>query len=69
MCALFGITKKFNVIYSLLVVHFWATWSDPCKQMNDVLIELAGEYENVKFMKVYIFVSTISFQYHFTCVG
>lgn len=46
------IEKYVSTSPSLLVVHFWATWSDPCKQMNDVLIELAGEYENVKFLKV-----------------
>ncbi|XP_065882952.1 glutaredoxin-3-like [Dysidea avara] len=44
--------KHVTTSASLLVVHFWASWSDPCKQMNDVLEELAGEYENVKFMKV-----------------
>lgn len=36
----------------LVVVHFWTTWSQPCKQMNDALEDLAKEYERVKFFKV-----------------
>lgn len=46
------IEKYVSTSPSLLVIHFWAAWSDPCKQMNDVLAELAAEYENVKFLKV-----------------
>ena len=37
---------------SLVVVHFWAPWSQPCQQMNEALEELAKEHENVKFVKV-----------------
>ena len=37
---------------SLVVVHFWAPWSQPCKQMNDVMSELAGEHPGVRFIKV-----------------
>ena len=36
----------------LVVVHFWAPWSQPCKQMNDVMAELAEEHATVKFIKV-----------------
>lgn len=46
------IEKYVSTSPSLLVVHFWAPWSDPCKQMNDVFVELAAEYENVRFLKV-----------------
>ena len=38
--------------YRLVVVHFWAPWSQPCKQMNDVMAELAEEHPSVRFIKV-----------------
>ena len=37
----------------LVVVHFWTPWSQPCKQMNEAMEDLAKEYERVKFIKVY----------------
>ena len=36
----------------LVVVHFWAPWSQPCKQMNDAMVELAEEHPGVRFIKV-----------------
>eukprot|EP00029_Vermamoeba_vermiformis_P002554 TRINITY_DN12932_c0_g1_i1.p1 TRINITY_DN12932_c0_g1~~TRINITY_DN12932_c0_g1_i1.p1 ORF type:complete len:227 (-),score=75.21 TRINITY_DN12932_c0_g1_i1:68-748(-) len=33
----------------LAVVSFWAAWSEPSKQMNTVLGQLASQYANVKF--------------------
>ena len=36
----------------LVVVHFWTPWSQPCKQMNAVMEDLAKEYDRVKFVKV-----------------
>jgi Grx4 family monothiol glutaredoxin len=36
----------------LVVVHFWAPWSQPCKQMNDVMVELAEEHPGVRFIRV-----------------
>ena len=36
----------------LVVAHFWTPWSEPCKQMNDAMEDLAKEYERVKFFKV-----------------
>ena len=39
-------------LYRLVVVHFWAPWSQPCRQMNDVMAELAKEHTAVKFLKV-----------------
>lgn len=39
-------------IVRLTVVHFWAPWSDPCKQMNEVMQELSHDQENAKFIKV-----------------
>ena len=37
----------------LVVAHFWTPWSEPCKQMNEAMEDLAKEYERVKFFKVY----------------
>lgn len=38
----------------LVVVHFCTPWSQPCKQMNAVMEDLAKEYDRVKFVKVRI---------------
>lgn len=48
LCSLLSLSSP----NSLVVVHFWAPWSQPCQQMNEVLEELAKEHENVKFVKV-----------------
>lgn len=37
----------------LVVVHFWTPWSQPCKQMNEAMEDLAKEYDRVKFFKVH----------------
>jgi len=37
---------------NLTVVHFWADWAEQCKQMNDVLKELARQYPNVKYLLI-----------------
>ena len=42
----------------LVVVHFWAPWSQPCKQMNEAMEDLAKEYVKVKFFKVRSVIST-----------
>ena len=38
----------------LVVLHFSAAWAPQCKQMNDVMEELAkdSQYANVKFAQV-----------------
>ena len=43
---------------NLVVVHFSALWAPQCKQMNDVLEELAKDAQNVhvKFLKVRKFI-------------
>ena len=41
----------------LVVVHFYAPWAPQCKQMNDVMGELAKEHVHVKFYKVSLCVS------------
>lgn len=42
------ISKKDAVI----VLDFWAPWAEPCKQMNDVIAELAGKFSSLQFLKV-----------------
>ena len=37
---------------ALTVVHFHAPWALQCKQMNEVMTELAKENSHVKFVKV-----------------
>ena len=34
------------------VVHFWAPWCEPCKQMDTVLQHLAAEHAGVTFLRV-----------------
>ncbi len=34
------------------VINFWATWAEPCKQMNEVVAELAKKYPTGLFLKV-----------------
>ena len=41
-----------HTVTRLVVLHFWAPWSQPCQHMNDVLEELAKEHTTVKFVKV-----------------
>lgn len=36
----------------LVIVDYWADWCAPCKQMAPILDELAGQYTDVKFVKV-----------------
>ncbi|KAI7881020.1 glutaredoxin, partial [Lichtheimia hyalospora FSU 10163] len=42
------ISKKDAVI----VLDFWAPWAEPCKQMNDVIAELAGKFSSLQFLKI-----------------
>lgn len=44
--------EELGTFQGLVVVHFWTPWSQPCKQMNEVMEDLAKEYERVKFIKV-----------------
>uniref|UniRef100_H2ZDB8 Thioredoxin domain-containing protein n=1 Tax=Ciona savignyi TaxID=51511 RepID=H2ZDB8_CIOSA len=37
---------------SLVVIHFWASWAEQCKQMNEVMAELATQNTNVVFLSV-----------------
>ncbi|GBE90052.1 glutaredoxin [Sparassis latifolia] len=34
------------------LISFWAPWAEPCKQMNEVVLELARKYPEVLVLKV-----------------
>jgi thioredoxin-like negative regulator of GroEL len=34
------------------LIYFWAPWAAPCTQMNEVVIELAKEYEKLLVLRV-----------------
>ncbi|KAI0750166.1 glutaredoxin [Daedaleopsis nitida] len=34
------------------LINFWAPWAQPCKQMNEVVLELAKKYPNVLVLEV-----------------
>ncbi|XP_066586808.1 glutaredoxin-3 [Prorops nasuta] len=46
--------NKFIKSPNLTVIHFYASWADQCKQMNNVIEELimVKEYKDVKFAKI-----------------
>ena len=37
---------------TLIFLNFWATWAQPCSQMNEVFAELASKNSSIKFVKV-----------------
>lgn len=34
------------------LINFWASWAEPCKQMNQVVLELARKYPSVLVLQV-----------------
>ena len=34
------------------LVNFWAPWAEPCKQMNEVVLELAKKYPDLLVLQV-----------------
>jgi thioredoxin-like negative regulator of GroEL len=34
------------------VVHFWASWCEPCKHLDNILAQLASENQSAKFVRV-----------------
>lgn len=43
------LVSKGNVIN---VLNFWASWAEPCQQMNQVFTELASKYPNPCYIQV-----------------
>lgn len=41
--------SKKDAVY---VLNFWASWAEPCQQMNEVFAELAGKFPALQFIKV-----------------
>ena len=39
------------------LINFWAPWAEPCKQMNEVVVELAKKYPQVLVLQVSGFAS------------
>jgi thioredoxin-like negative regulator of GroEL len=37
---------------SAAVVHFWASWCEPCKHLDNILAQLAAENQSAKFVRV-----------------
>lgn len=37
------------------LVNFWAPWAEPCKQMNEVVLELAKKYPDLLVLQVRIY--------------
>lgn len=39
------------------LINFWAPWAEPCKQMNEVVLELAKKFEQLLVLQVCINIS------------
>ncbi|KAI9484021.1 MAG: thioredoxin-like protein [Benjaminiella poitrasii] len=41
--------SKKDTVY---VLNFWASWAEPCQQMNEVFAELASKFPALQFLKI-----------------
>lgn len=41
------------------LINFWAPWAEPCKQMNEVVIELAKKYPQTLVLQVHWYPSDV----------
>ena len=76
ICALqITATEQFQALLSadlnkVSCLYFWATWAEPCKQMTQVVTELAKKYQEVLFLDVRrIFLHAIFTCEKHTCIG
>jgi thiol-disulfide isomerase/thioredoxin len=46
---------------SLAVLHFWASWCEPCKAMDVVFAQLAADTPHAQFFRVQYYFKTMSF--------
>lgn len=35
------------------LINFWAPWAEPCKQMNEVVLELSKKYPQLLVLQVH----------------
>ena len=41
-----------NDLNRVSLINFWAPWAEPCKQMNDIVAELARKYPPLLVLQV-----------------
>ena len=46
----------------VILLHFWASWSEPSRQVSDVIIDLADEYTNCKFVEVSNYLASLVYR-------
>lgn len=45
--------KRIGTSNGPVVLNFWASWAEPCKQMNDVFQELSAKFSALTFIQVW----------------
>ncbi|GAB5585213.1 glutaredoxin [Umbelopsis nana] len=44
--------KRIGTSNAPVVLNFWASWAEPCKQMNDVFQELSAKFSALTFIQI-----------------